>query len=407
MSEVGLLLDHLFRRESGRMVATLTAIFGSRHLEMAEEVVQDALIRALQLWPFQGVPDNPRAWLIRVARRFALDRLRREASLAGKVAELERRMPSGHDVTEPVEEQLALMFLCCHPALPPVSRLALTLKVAAGFSAGEIARAFLANEETIAQRIVRAKRQIREQGLQMTMPDGVELRERLDSVLEALYLMFNEGYSASGGDTLLRAELCEEAVYLTSLLTAQSVTELPRVHALLALELFLAARCEARTDASGDLLILEEQDRKLWDRSLISRAYYHLDRSTADEELTAYHLQALIAAEHAAAASLESTNWPHIVWLYDQLLRIRPSKVVELNRAVAVSYRDGAQAGMDAFASIDPDAALAGYALWHAVQARLLERLGQRDAAAECYRRALGCRLNGPERRLLERRLGQ
>lgn len=399
MSDVGLLLDHLFRRESGRMVAALTAIFGSRHIGMAEEVVQEALVRALQLWPYQGVPDNPRAWLIQVARRLALDRLRREASLAGKVRELENAAPPA----ETVDHQLALMFLCCHPALPGPSRIALTLKIAAGFSVAEIARAFLASEETIAQRIVRAKRQIREQNLQIEMPEGAELSERLDSVLEALYLLFNEGYSASHGDSLLRADLCEEAVYLTSMLTAQPATDQPRVHALLALQLFLASRGEARTDASGDLLVLEEQDRSLWDHTLIARAFHHLERSTADDQLTTYHLQAMIAAEHAAP----STDWTQVVWLYDQLLRIRPSNIVELNRAVAISYRDGAQAGMDAFAAIQPDPAMAGYGLWHAVEARLLERLGHNEAAAECYHRALACRLNAPERRLLERRFAR
>lgn len=389
------------------MVAALTAIFGARHLSLAEEVVQEALIRALQLWPYQGIPANPRAWLVQVARRLALDRLRRDASFAVKRDEVERRMTATVASPEPVEEQLALMFLCCHPALPAAARLALTLKVAAGFSIGEIARAFLASEETIAQRIVRAKRQIREQNLELEMPEGAELRQRLDSVLEALYLLFNEGYSASGGDHLLRTDLCEEAVYLTSLLTAGSHTDLPRVHALLALQLFLAARGEARTDTSGDLLVLEEQDRSLWDHALIARAYHHLERSTADEELTAFHLQALIASEHATASSLETTNWTHIVWLYDQMLRIRPSPVVELNRAVAVSYRDGAQAGMDAFVSIHPEDPMTGYALWHAVEARLLERLGRSEDASGCYRRALACRLNAPERRLLERRLAR
>jgi len=399
--EVPQLVDHLFRRQAGRMVSTLVAILGSRHVELAEDVAQEALLRALQIWPFQGIPQNPQAWLLRVARNLAVDKLRQRNLHETKIPEIQMRM----DTAAPSfpDEQLALMFLCCEPAIPSQSRICLTLKLAAGFSVAEIARALLANDDTVAQRIVRAKRQIREENLTIELPAGKELVERLDSVLEVLYLIFNEGYSASGGETLLRRDLCEEALYLTTLLASTEATAQPKVHALLALELLLAARLDARTDASGDLLLLEEQDRSRWNRERIAMGFRHLDRSACGDELTAYHVQAAIAAAHASAPSLEQTDWTHIAALYDQLLELHASPVVELNRAVAIGKRDGPEAGLNAVLAMTGRDALSGYYLMHAVLAGFYAQTGQTADAAACYQTALSCRTNDAERRFLER----
>jgi RNA polymerase sigma-70 factor (ECF subfamily) len=401
--DVPQLVDHLFRRQAGRMVSTLLAILGSRHLQLAEDVVQESLLRALQLWPFQGIPEHPQAWLIQVARNMAVDKLRRENLYHTKIAEIQRRMTS-NDGTMP-DEQLALMFLCCQPAIPSQSQVCLTLKLAAGFSVAEIASAFLATEDAIAQRIVRAKRQIRDEELPMELPPDRHLVERLDSVLNVLYLIFNEGYSASGGPALLRRDLCDEAIYLTTLLASNLTTALPKVHALLALELFQAARLDARTDSFGDLLLLEDQDRSLWDRSMIARGFRHFDLSSSGPELSAYHVQAAIAATHAAAPSLDATNWEQTVGLYDQLMWLNPSPVVELNRAVAIGRRDGAAAALEALALAKHDPVLLDYYLLHAVLADCLARTGRSCDAAACYRSALLCKTNDAERRFLERKL--
>ncbi|MBL8173789.1 MAG: sigma-70 family RNA polymerase sigma factor [Bryobacterales bacterium] len=395
------ILDHLFRRQSGRMVAVLTSILGSRNLSLAEEVVQDSLLRALELWPFQGVPDQPQAWLLRVARNLAHDRLRREASLASKIPELERRLNASAAEAPPVDEHLAMMFLCCYPSLPAQARLCLTLKLAAGFSVAEIGRALLLREDAVAQRIVRAKKQIREENIPIAMPEAGVLPDRLDSVLEALYLMFNEGYSASSGESLLRRVLCDEAIYLTSLLVANPQTALPRVHALLALQYLHAARLDARTDASGDLVLLEDQDRVRWDHHAIALGFRHLDLSAAGDEISAYHIQAAIAAEHAKGQA----DWHAIVALYDQLCQLQSSPVVRLNRAVAVARRDGPQAGLAAIETIALDPALARYYLLPAVKAALHMETGDTLQAAALYMDALGCPCNAAERRFLERRL--
>ncbi|MBL8233507.1 MAG: sigma-70 family RNA polymerase sigma factor [Bryobacterales bacterium] len=402
MSEVPELVDHLFRRQSGRMVSTLTAILGSKHIQLAEDVVQEALVRALQLWPFQGVPDNPRAWLIQVARNQALDRLRRDQNLASKAPEIERRM-TPRDSPD-TDDQLAMMFLCCHPRLPDYARVCLTLKTVSGFSVAEIARALLAREDAVAQRIVRAKRQIREEGIAIRMPPPTELPERLESVLQVLYLVFNEGYSATQGPHLIRRELCDEAIYLGGLLASDPVTAAPQVHALLALMLFQAARFEARMDESGELLLLPDQDRSRWDRRMIAAAFRQLDRSAAGEEVTEYHLQAAIAAEHASAPGLDQTNWTHIVQLYDQLSLRNPSPVILLNRAVAIGHLAGPAAGLAALAGI-PAEPLAGYYLFHATRAFLHASNGDKESAAEHYRKALACNCNDAERAFLDRRL--
>jgi RNA polymerase sigma-70 factor (ECF subfamily) len=409
LSDAGQVVDHLFRRQSGMMIATLTRIFGPRRLDLAEEVVADALVKALELWPFQGIPENPAAWLVQVAKHRALDAIRRETSLAEKLPELARAFPDqsapAENPGELVDDQLAMMFLCCHPTLAPETRIALTLKAVAGFSVREIARAFLAQETAIAQRLVRGKRQIREQEIQFEMPAGAELRARLDSVLEVLYLLFNEGYSAHEGESLLRQDLCEEAIRLARLVAGHSATDLPRSHALLALLLLQASRLPARVSAEGDLFLLRDQDRSLWNRRLIAEGMAHLERSARGGELTSYHLQAGIAADHAAALTYAGTDWRDITELYDQLYIMDASPVIALNRAIAISRWKGPEAGIGALAEIEHHPALARYHLLPATLGELWSELGQPEKAANYYRQALQRACTEPERRLLQKRL--
>jgi RNA polymerase sigma-70 factor (ECF subfamily) len=356
-------------------------------------------MRALEVWPFQGIPDNPEAWLIRVAKNKAIDWLRRDTSLRGKIPELERRFSVSPE--DPVDDQLAMMFLCCHPRLPENARLCLMLKTVGGLGVREIARAFLSTEEAIAQRLVRAKRRIQNQDLKFEMPLPAQVESRLETVLRAIYLVFNEGYSASGGEDLIRSEMCDEAIYLARLLTARPLTASPAAHALLALLLLQGARLPARRDAEGDLLLLDEQDRGLWDQAMIGEGMRHLDFSAAGGSLTSYHLEAGIAAEHCQG----ETDWATVVTLYDTLCEVNPSPVVLLNRAVAVARRDGPEAGLAAVEEAADHVAMHRYYLLYATRARLLEQCGRRAQAAAEYRRALECATNAAERRFLERRL--
>ncbi len=404
-----LLVDHLFRRHSAKIVATLTRVFGSRHLDLAEDVVQDALLKALQQWPFKGVPADPAAWLTLVAKNRALDVLRRDASLANKAEQLELAMPrlafpaTQSDVD--MDDQLALILMCCHPALPVEYQIALTLKTACGFSTAEIARAFLTPQTTIAQRLVRAKRQIRDHDIVIDPPSADDLPARVDSVLRVIYLLFNEGYAATSGDDLVRADLCEEAMRLGALVIDQSRLELPAAHALLALMMLQAARLPARTLADGTLAVLAEQNRALWDQKLIGLAMRHFGASAAGETITTYHLQAEIAAVHATAASDEATDWEKLVELYDDLYKLEPTPIVLLNRAIAISRCRGPHAGLTALEAIDAHQSLRNYHLLPAVAAELWKQAGDTQRAAQAYERALACPCSAPERAFLEHQL--
>lgn len=406
-SEVGGLVDHLFRHQAGRMVATLTRIFGSDRLDLAEEVVQDALVKALERWPYRGVPQNPTAWLIQVAKRHALDVLRRESSFDEKSAELLIRWPVVSEAPrgEELDDQLAMIFMCCHPDLPDESRLALTLKTVMGFGVEEIARAFLTKEATIAQRLVRAKRVIRDRPLVFELPDGSELAARLDAALEVLYLLFNEGYAAHGGENLIRAELCEEAIRLGRLVVDHLKTGVPKTHALLALMLLHAARLPARVDEAGDLFLLSVQDRSRWDCRLIAQGLAHLDRSAEGNEMSAYHFEAGIAACHVTAPNYEATDWAYIAELYDQLYAVKPTPVVALNRAVARSRLSGPDAGLREIEAIQAHHAMRDYYLLPAVEAELWRELGKHEPAITAYQRALACPCTEPERRFLLKRV--
>jgi len=409
-TDVGQLVDHLFRQHAGRMLATLTRLLGSRHLALAEEVVQDALITALQQWPFSGIPDNPSAWLIQVARNRALDRLRRDRTFTEKerdVASAFESRVARADPARPFEDdELCMMFMACHPEIARESRVALTLKTVGGFSVPEIAQAFLAQEAAIAQRLVRVKRFMRERDIPLDLPAASEMPARLESVLEVLYLMFNEGYAAHSGESLVRHDLVHEAIRLTRMLTLHPATSQPKTHALLALMLLQAARIPARVDERGDLFVLEEQDRAAWNRAMIAEGLRHLDASARGHEVTAYHLQAGIAAAHAVAPTYAATDWDEIVSLYDALLDLEPSPVVVLNRAIALSRAQGPGAGLRALGALRGDPTLSRYALFHATLGELSRQIGDVEAAEAYYRAALALPCSEPGRRFLERKLG-
>ena len=329
---VGELVDHLFRHSAGQMVATLTRMLGPQNLSLAEEVVQDALVRAIETWPHRGVPENPRGWLMQVARNRALDCLRRDATRARKAGVLAAEPVNAPTAlasmtpTTPAnpldpdasgaDDTLVMILMCCHPALAREAQVALTLKTVGGFSVDEIARAFLLRPAAVAQRLVRAKRLLRQRRIAFELP-ARGLGARIGSALETMYLMFNEGYAATAGDDLVRSDLCGEAVRLATILADHPATSLPEVHALLALMLFQASRLPARCDAEGALVLLADQDRRRWDRALIGRALGHLERCAAGERATAYHLEAGIAACHAMAPSYAATDWAQILALYD------------------------------------------------------------------------------------------
>lgn len=412
-SEVQRSVDHLFRHSAGQMVATLARVFGLRHLDAVEDAVQDALVQALRRWPFGGTPDNPEAWLMRVARNRLLDRLRRAGTWQEKRRRLERDTAAWAEepdtqaawfAGELADDQLRMIFACCHPAVPRTGQLALTLKTVGGFSVAEIARAFLVREATVAQRLVRAKRRLREGGVRLAVPEPAELRERLEVVLEAIYLMFNEGYAAAAGSELVRTDLCHEAIRLLELLAGHPGTATPRTRALAALACFQASRLPARLDAAGELATLERQDRSRWDARLIAAGLEHLERSAQGDEVSTYHLEAEIASCHVLAASWEATDWRRIVAAYDELLARRPSPVAALNRAVAVGELAGPEAALAALEPLAAAGELEGYYPYWATRGEMLERAGRGEEARESWRRAQRLETSAPVRRFLLRR---
>jgi RNA polymerase sigma-70 factor (ECF subfamily) len=408
------LIEHLFRHQAGRMVAHLTRLLGPAHLELAEETVQEAMLRALQTWPYQGVPENAAAWLFRVAHNIAIDAVRRNRTLGQKtdviVAELFHsasvRPDDPYLEDQLRDDELRMIFMCCHPEIGRDARVALSLKTVGGFGVREIARAFLADDAAIAQRLVRAKRQIREGQLTLDMPRGRDLKGRLDSVLEVVYFMFNEGYAAHAGEDLIRQDLCLEALRLGRLVAASSIVT-PRVDALVALMALESARLPARVDESGDLILLEHQDHGRWDQRLIALGFHHFDRSISGDEVSEYHVQAAIAATHARAIDPQSVDWPLILDLYDQLLALNGSPVVALNRAVAVAKVRGPAEALAAIEPLANDPKLRDYYLLLAVRGHLLLDLGRPGEAAACFRDALECSCSEPERRFLRRKLGE
>jgi RNA polymerase sigma-70 factor (ECF subfamily) len=405
------LIEHLFRHSAGQLVATLTRVFGAEQLELAEEVVQEALISAMQQWSIAGVPENPRGWLFRVARNRALDQLRRDANLRSKEPEIVATLHERLAEDEPAfahelrDDQLRMMLMCAHPAIPADSRTALVLKTVGGFSVDEIARAFLTKKETIAQRIVRAKKLIRDERIALEFPSRAELPQRLDTLLDVLYLMFNEGYSAHAGEELVRHDLCAEAIRLGRVLAEHPAMSAPAVHALLALMLLQAARLPARVDAAGELAILAEQERALWDGAMLAEGLRMLDRSASGDRLTAYHIEAAIASCHAVAGSFEETDWGAIVAHYDELLELKRSPVVALNRAIALAMADGPAAGIEAVEEIASHPALESYLPLFATLGELWLRRGDSARAAAYFTRALELPGSMTEKRFLLRKL--
>jgi RNA polymerase sigma factor (sigma-70 family) len=342
------LVDHLFRHESGKMIAVLSRLVGLQNIEIAQDLVQDTLLQAMSTWGYKSIPDNPSAWLYRVAKNKAIDFLRKEKRFHAISPQYSYLLESEYTLSATVNDlflenemqdsQLRMMFACCHPDIPEESQIALTLKTLCGLSVSEISKAFLTTEETIAKRIYRAKEKIKAEKIELEVPQNDELSIRVDTVLKSLYLLFNEGYKSSNPDKLIREDLCEEAMRLCFILTQHSLTALPRTKALLALMCFQASRLDARLDDKSNIILLKQQDRSKWNRSLMSKGFELMEESTEPFEVSAYHLEAAIASQHAAARSFEQTNWNSIYHLYEMLYQLQPNPVVAMNKAIASAY---------------------------------------------------------------------
>jgi len=406
-------IETLYRSESGRVLATLVRLLGD--LDLAEEAMHEAFAAALEFWPQTGIPDKPRPWLISTARFKAIDVIRRRARFDGAqrdlVAHMESRVndaPGGNEETgveEIEDDRLRLIFTCCHPALPPEGQVALTLREICGLTTEEIARAFLVTPATLAQRIVRAKAKIRETPIPYEVPTPQELPERLDAVLQVVYLVFNEGYSAAAGAEVTRVEITGEAIRLGRLLAGLQPE--PEVNGLLALMLLQESRRAARTSPAGELILLEHQDRALWNREQIAEGVGLVEKALSSRRFGPYTLQAAIAAVHAEAESTAATDWRQIVALYNQLVRIQPSPVAYLNRAVAIAMCDGPEAGLKHIDAVLEHGELANYYLAHSARAELYRRLGRTAEARASYERALALTQQEPERQFLEKRIRQ
>jgi RNA polymerase sigma factor (sigma-70 family) len=408
------LSDDFFRRESARIVSQLVSAFGPSHLQLAEDVAQEAMLKALRTWPLSGMPENPGGWLAQTAKNLALDTLRRDQLLKRKQIDM---FGSVHRWSAPVHERdldhvgeqvedsmLRMMFVCCHPAVPEHSRPVLALKTLCGFGTREVALALFSSEAAIAKRLTRAKEALAEADVPAELPLGEGLDDRLDAVLTTLYLLFNEGYKATG-EQLIKADLCAEAIRLARLLVGMPFGDVPRAHALLALILFNAARLSSRTADDGRMLLLRDQDRSLWNRQMIEEGQRHLARSACGTKLDAYHLQAAIAATHCSAESFETTNWAQIVQLYDLLVSLEPTAITRLNRAVARGMQEGPEAGLAELSQLETANALQNYYLFHAAKAEFHSMLGETEQARSAWQRALESVPSGPERSFIESHL--
>jgi RNA polymerase sigma factor (sigma-70 family) len=404
--------DDLFRREGARLVASLAAHLGTHRLQLAEDVVQEALVRALQTWPYRGIPENPAAWLTQAAKNLAFDALRREQNWQRKEAQItvEQERWLTRDETEDehllTDDTLRMLFVCFHPQLSIEAQLVLALRTVCGMSPAEIGAAFLTSEAAIAKRLVRARQLIRDLRLPFAVPDSRELPQRLDGVLAALYLLFNEGYKASSGDRLIREELCHEAIRLTRLLGAHPATTQPVTKALLALMCLNAARLRARVNPVGEIVRLQHQDRSRWDARLIEEGILALGTASTGEAISSYHLEAGIAACHCLAEDEAHTDWPRILSLYDQLLLVKPTPIVAMNRSVAVARVQGPQEALAALESIPNRHSLEAQHLYHAIRASFIAKLGHPAEARAAYQRAADLAPCDAEREFLRAEAG-
>lgn len=402
-------LETLFRHEAGRISAWLVRLLGPKRLDLIEDAVQDAFGAALAQWPYSGTPERPAAWLAIAARNKALDRLRREARLDSldtqdEAAAWRLGFSNPEEAGKP-DDTLALMFVACHPALSLDEQTMLTLQTVCGFTPRELARSFLSTPEAVTQRLVRAKRRIRDLDLAFEIPEGAELAARLPGLIAATYLLFNGGYTAGAGEPLIAEELCAEALRLATLLAAHPATASGETHSLAALMCFHHARAAARTGPAGDLILLAEQDRSRWDAALIARGFEHLRAAMTAHDLSALHLEAGIASVHAAARSFAETDWQQLARYYATLLTLKPTPVVRLNAAIVTAYAVDAAAGLAGLDALAGENKLAHYAPYHAARGDLLLKLGRNTEAAAALQRALACPVNGAEREYLTKRL--
>ncbi|MEZ4943333.1 MAG: sigma-70 family RNA polymerase sigma factor [Saprospiraceae bacterium] len=406
-------VEHLFRHESGKMLAVLVKLFGLPQVGVAEDIVQETLLAALETWKLRGMPDQPRAWLYRTAKNKTIDFLRRERNFQANIApnlheaaarstQPDRWLDSFFLDDEIEDAQLRMMFACCHPAIPAEAQLVLMLRSLCGLSIREIAAAFLQPEETMAKRLYRAKEKIRQENLSLDVPTGADLAPRLDAVLQAIYLLFNEGYKSASEAAVIRRELCGEALRLGGLLLRHPAGQQSKTYALQALMCFQASRFDARLDDSGAIVLLENQDRSRWNQQLISAGYANLQGSFQGNAITEYHLEAAIASYHASAPSFGQTNWKSIFYCYDLLLKINPSPFVALNRAIALGYADGPQVGISALEGISE---LEQHYLYHAALGDFFVKLENTAAARQAFKTALQLAQLPAERRVLELKL--
>jgi RNA polymerase sigma factor (sigma-70 family) len=412
--EVNKLVSHLFRQEAGKMAAVLTRMLGFDHYELAEDIVQDTLIKAMSVWALRGVPDNPSAWMYTVAKRKAIDALRSQKlhnNIHSEIADATRSewtlAPAVNHFfleNEIEDSQLRMMFACCHPSISYDSQLAMTLKTLCGLSVPEIARNFLTNEETITKRLYRAREKIREENITLEVPPPASFPGRLDAVLHAIYLLFNEGYNSSHAERLIRDELSEEAIRLCLLLTRNAITDLPKTRALLALLCFPASRAEARLDDDGQIILLQDQDRQKWIKPLIQKAEYYLESAAVGDEVSEYHVEAAIASCHAQAASFEETNWAAIQGLYHVLAEIKPGPFIEMNKAIATGYAQSPRAGLAALLAVK---GLEENYLYHAALGDFYSKSNDVAAARRCYERALELTPSRSEQTLLKKKIFQ
>lgn len=406
-------IEHLFRHESGKMNAVLSRLLGLQNMETAQDLVQDTLLQAMNTWSYKGVPDNPQAWLYRVAKNKAIDFLRRQKKFNEIKPRYTNLLESEWTLTPTVHQffleheiqdsQLRMMFACCHPAINIESQIALTLKTLCGLSVGEIAKAFLTTDETIAKRIYRAREKIKSDQIGMETPDSDELQLRLDAVLKSLYLLFNEGYNSSQPDFLIREDLCEESMRLCYLLTQHPLTRFPRTNALFSLFCFQASRLQTRLDDKGHIIILKYQDRSNWNRSLIQKGFDHLEMAAEPFEVSAYHLEAAIASVHAASPSFEQTDWRSIYHLYELLYQLQPNPVVAMNKAIASGYAINKEHAIHELSQIR---GLEKHYLYFAALGELYLDIAEHIKAKEYFEKAMGLTTSSSEKQLLAEKIG-